>query len=510
METKYFKCVFLSDVVLNADTATEGNREVLDFIPGSNFLGIVAKSYAEFSKKRLEFDVFHSGKVQFGDAHLSLRNMRSLKKPAGWFIEKKDISKKIHLHHKIPQARLEEYHNKGIQLKQVRAGYFIHNGEIIELSAKTSFAIKSAYDSFKRKSEDEKLYGYNSIRRGTEWIFSIQSDEQSLLEEVSVKLVGEHNIGRSRSAQYGRVKIEQIYDFKDYSDFDDNKKDEIIIYFESRAAFFDSNGQATYQPSPEDLKLPPEAKIDWGKSQILTFVYSPWNNARKTRDADRVCIEKGSVIVASNLGVDFNISEYRENIKGGIGFYRSEGFGKILVNPSFLTKADLDGILQLKFSDDKDNEENKKLVAKKAGSDFEKWISAKLAEKDMEFKILEYATKTLEENKSKFIPISASQWGSIRAIAEQSCSYSEMMDKLFREPKTTENKQEETRTIEEVEEGGFLRHGKKMTDWNDRERWKALKNIIESVHKELKDDIATIKFVIVFCSEMAKNAKKQR
>ena len=53
-------------------------------------------------------------------------------------------------------------------------------------------------------------------------------------------------------------------------------------------------------------------RINWEKSQILTKSFAPWNYTRKTRDADRVCIDKGSVIIVENA----NISpvEYAEKV----------------------------------------------------------------------------------------------------------------------------------------------------------------------------------------------------
>lgn len=42
MEKIQFRCELLSDIVLNDSSATEGKRRSLDFIPGNNFLGIVA------------------------------------------------------------------------------------------------------------------------------------------------------------------------------------------------------------------------------------------------------------------------------------------------------------------------------------------------------------------------------------------------------------------------------------------------------------------------------------
>lgn len=80
-----FKCVFKTDVVLNATTATEGNQTSLDYIPGANFLGIVAKKYSHFAEKGGAYDIFHSGKVRFGDAHVAVDGLRSFKAPLVWF-----------------------------------------------------------------------------------------------------------------------------------------------------------------------------------------------------------------------------------------------------------------------------------------------------------------------------------------------------------------------------------------------------------------------------------------
>jgi hypothetical protein len=49
-----FKIEFLSDIVLQASSNTQGNIELLDFIPGSNFLGMVAKNYNNFENS---FDI---------------------------------------------------------------------------------------------------------------------------------------------------------------------------------------------------------------------------------------------------------------------------------------------------------------------------------------------------------------------------------------------------------------------------------------------------------------------
>ena len=94
MRTINFKVTFLSDIVLNDSSNTEGNIETLDFITGSSFLGMVAKNYDEFAKTFDTFDIFHSGKVRFGEATPYFENKTTYKVPFCFFAPKLDSDKK--------------------------------------------------------------------------------------------------------------------------------------------------------------------------------------------------------------------------------------------------------------------------------------------------------------------------------------------------------------------------------------------------------------------------------
>ena len=86
-KTLKFRCTLESDLVLSQTSSSEGNQKTLDFIPGNNFLGIVAsKMYKEGSSESLE--LFHSGKVRFGDAHPSVDGIRGLRVPASMYSPK--------------------------------------------------------------------------------------------------------------------------------------------------------------------------------------------------------------------------------------------------------------------------------------------------------------------------------------------------------------------------------------------------------------------------------------
>ena len=72
---------------------------------------------------------------------------------------------------------------------------------------------------------------------------------------------GEHFIGKSKSAQYGKVFIELLKNDKtpDYSQntlfTDEENIKYLIVYAESRLIFYDNLGQATLQPEAKDFGL---------------------------------------------------------------------------------------------------------------------------------------------------------------------------------------------------------------------------------------------------------------
>ena len=494
MNSKTFKCTFLSDVVLNADTATEGNRQSLDYIPGTCFLGIVAKNYENVSNS---YDIFHSGKVRFGDAHISKNGKRSLKQPASWFYQKDDDKKEeIFLHHYIIGDMREDFIKKDIQLKQIRTGYFI-DGEIV--SANHNFSIKSAHCLEERRSAEGKLYGYDTLVKGSEWIFSVESDNEDLLKEVKEALLGEHNIGRSKTAQYGRVKIEQIKSpliEQINADIIIENKNYIILYFESCAAFIDSAGNPSFHPDIETLGLK-NGIVKWEKSQIRTRTFAPWNAKRKTRDADRICIDKGSVIVVEDGEIDKN------RINSGIGVYQNEGFGKIIVNPDFLlagTDVKLNNPPQ--FSKPVKTQEITAVVSDAIEDKLiTDWITEQTIKQKRYSMIVEATNKFIKEHKSKFKKISSSQWGAVRERSQRFADYDRLEIELFRPEKS----HKDNRGINIiVDKGGFLMHGKSEQKW--RNCYSTLQKELETVRKDASGDIAR-HFLINLCSEMAKMNK---
>lgn len=491
MKNIQFKCTLLSDVVLSAKAASEGNQSTLDFIPGNSFLGIAASMLYKKETYRESFEIFHSGKVKFGDAHCAKNGIRSVKIPLVFYYPKlKRMEDECYVVHRVKSLSSDEMIGK--QLKQCRSGFYCFSNEkILKTSLPKTFAIKSAYDKHYRRSYDEKMYGYESLSQGAEFYFEVTFDDvitDTVQSNVKKALEGVHRIGRSKTAQYGLVKIERCTFYSYNSNLPKSvKPGELIeVYADGRLIFIDQYGVPTFQPSAKDLGIP-EGKIRWDLSQVRTFQYSPWNFKRQAYDADRCGIEKGSVfIVEVKKEISLEHSDF-------VGFYQNEGFGKIIYNPDFL-KANSDGTIMYKFPD-KDNlkpfneektvlisQENNDSTPPEGSPSIIVYLHKRKKQEQQKYRIYRVVNQFVNENKGYFrgTPF-ASQWREIRSIALRS-----------RDDEVQKN-------IE-----AYIGHGVKEKDWNVKQRKEQLLNFLET---HSKNGMNIKELVINLASEMAKACK---
>ena len=482
MNRVQFKCALLSDVILSVKSASEGNQSTLDFIPGNNFLGIAASQlYLDGDKE--SFEIFHSGKVKFGDAHRATDGMRSVKIPLVFYYPKlKKMEEECYVIHKVTNLSSDEMIGK--QLKQCRSGFYCFSNEKIQkTSLPKAFAIKSAYDKNYRRSYDEKMYGYESLSQGAVFYFDVTFDDaitDTVQSNVKKALEGVHRIGRSKTAQYGLVKIETCT----FDSYNSNlpksvKPGELIeVYADGRLIFMDQYGVPTFQPSAEDLGIP-EGIIRWDLSQVRTFQYSPWNFKRQAYDADRCGIDKGSVfIVEVQKETSLEHSDF-------VGFYQNEGFGKVIYNPDFLG-ADSNGRILYQFSKENDTEAicKKEKASILQENSLLEYLKKRKEQEQQKYKIYRAVNQFVNDNKGYFKGTTfASQWGEIRSIALRSINDDEVIDNI--------------RT--------YIGHGIKEKDWNVKKRKEQLLDFLETHSGNGMNMMKEL--VINLASEMAKTCK---
>jgi len=503
-----FKCTLLTDVILNVKSATEGSNKTLDFIPGNNFLGMVAsKLYTEDIPVEQALDLFHNGTVRYGDAHVGVCGRRTLKVPAVLYYPKMEK----------PQDRTFVYYRydydkdtEKLQLKQCRDGFYAFdddNHEGIKAIIGKTFAIKSAYDRDKRRSKDEQMYGYESLKAGLEFFFAVEIDKDDETDKddyegkIKDALVGEHHLGRSRTAQYGLVKIEK-YDYKEETSAD-TANGVTTVCADGRLIFLDDCGEPTFRPTAKQLGLE-SGEIDWERSQIRTFQYAPWNGKRQANDTDRCGIEKGSVFVIK--GTAKLISPQCDTV----GSYRNEGFGKVIYNPRFLaTQEGGNGLASYKLTEEEERESNLKTNGE-LDTPLINFLKSKAQEEKTTKKIYEEVNKFVRENKGLFGEESfASQWGTIRSLAMSLKTAEELDKKLFTEVKRDSSGKaildKEGKPIPDA----YLTHGVAKEKWEKNRRKRTFEDFFKKLAQEY-DDYHVRQALINLAAQMAKIYRKDK
>lgn len=492
MKTIHFKCTLLPDLIITANAATEGNQQTNDFIPGNTFLGLAAGKLYKHMDADDAMILFHSGKVRFSDAHPLINDTVALRVPASWYVKKGDeLSKGLYIHHHIPENGIKDKDGNPIQIKQQRQGFFYYNGGYITYKPQTNFAIKSAYDIKTRRSKDAQMYGYESLEAGSVWHFEISFDDEAshLENQIRENICGETSIGRSSSAQYGLVEIEEIKTsgFNGVAQSNFNDGENLIIYAVSRLIFLDDFGQPTFTPEPSHFGLS-KGQIDWNKSQIRTFQYAPYNGKRRTREADRCGIEKGSVIYIEGASSD-DLDIVKAN--RGFGRYLNEGFGKILINPLFLYTDKPDGRAGFEISQTEINPPVEHVGSEISNPENKvdhavlSYLIMEKNKKEKQLEIYNSVNQYVKDNApffrgGKF----ASQWGAIRKLAMKASTKEKLTTELFEDNK------------------GYLVHGVAKEKWEGKKTQR-----LQAFLGNLDDEIA-IKTIVNLAAEMAKKCKE--
>ena len=242
------------------------------------------------------------------------------------------------------------------------------------------------------------------------------------INRVKETLVCSTRLGKSKSAEYGAVEIKFIGENVDKIQAFTPPEKYTFVYAKSRLALIDENGSPSY-----DVKyiLPNLSanNVDYEKTQIRISNFTPYNGARATKDYERACINKGSVITLKNLS-DEQITE----LKNGVGAYLSEGFGEVLINPWFLNDGDAQERPIRLQNKEKEEQAHASLPIK---SNLAKFLNQKKDAKDQALKIAEEVAKFIRDHKNKFNKISNSQWGAIRALCKSNPDIAEEVDQFI-------------------------------------------------------------------------------
>lgn len=337
MKQQIFEIELKQPVIISQQAATVGAHQSLDYIAGSALLGLAAaKLYAELSPEDA-FTVFHSGYVQFLDALPVLNDEIAYPVPLNLHAFKAEKYTEDHQILAKHVFDVSEMNLQGKQPVQLRGFYLTTSGKKVTPSKQQT--LKTAIDQKQNRAAESQLFGYEALNAGQKFRFALQA-EDSISEELWQKLINSFNgtahLGRSRSAQFGRVEIQAVNAcYVQQSGLESNQ---LTLWLLSDL-YLHHAGENTLVPTPESLGLPKEAKLLTEKSFLRSRRYSTYNAYRKHYDKERQVITRGSVLRYQLPDGFTDYKELEQKLSQGLGLYTENGLGQVWINPPLLNNA---------------------------------------------------------------------------------------------------------------------------------------------------------------------------
>ncbi len=337
-------------VIFSESSATEGAHKSVSAPTGASLLGWCAAkgSYLKFDDC---LNMFHTGAVKFGNAApISEDGSHCLPFPRNLFAPKEDVAKISaggQLNSEIVRVGSPaQGEADDTQFEALKGAFLSSNIEVVNIPK--GQRLRTATNEGRAKPS--QLFGYQHLSAvgQTRYVAEIEAstsisddDWNRLLKTFSGKTL---RLGRAKGTGYGGEFACSILPVPDEKQRYQSEPatDRIRILALSDLALVNEFGCSTCQPTAEHFNLSDYHSFDSRDSVISVRRFAPWNGKLKSRDIERQIIEAGSVIsfkIKANTDQSAD-NETNANLDVGlrnVGIWRETGFGKVWVNPKFLT-----------------------------------------------------------------------------------------------------------------------------------------------------------------------------
>lgn len=325
-------------LIISQQAASAGAHQSLDFLPGSTFLGLAAsRLYATLAGDDA-WTLFHSGLVRFGDALPLYRDEAGLPVPLCWHTYKGEAAQ--HNGQLLPDNVFDpsfQECDKARQPVQLRGGYATPSGRLVNPARQQT--LKTAIDRHTGMAAESQLFGYEALKAGQRFRCVISADEtvpEALWQSLQKALVGDASLGRSRSAQFGRVRINASAGGGISTPVTGPSGERLTLWLLSDL-LLEEHGQPCLVPWPHLLGLPEGSRWCSDASFLRSRRYSAYNAYRRHYDSERQVIARGSVM-RFDLPRPLTVDEL-ERLQQGLGLQIESGLGCVWVNPPLLASA---------------------------------------------------------------------------------------------------------------------------------------------------------------------------
>lgn len=331
----FYTLTNLDPLVLSQTSATTNNHLGLDYIPGSAILGALATRFYAQGSSELGFELFQSGACQFGPAYPLYQHGEAEKAeialpiPSAWHTEK---HKDTILHNHIASDFLRD---DNIQYTQCRSGFIAHNNQAVNL--KKGLTTRTALDDSGQRAADGQLFTYTTLLPNQQfggWIQATTEEQLTLLKEL---LTQELFLGRSRSSEFGRVRI-AIPKQQPTLSTPQNLGDKLVIWCLNDVALLDHHGQPTLAPNASHIHPELQGELMPAATFVRHHKVRRFNRARGGFDTERQLITRGSVL-SFQLHTAASQETLNQIASHGIGVERQHGLGWIAINPTWAEQA---------------------------------------------------------------------------------------------------------------------------------------------------------------------------
>ena len=428
----HFSLRLVTNTVVSQNSASSGDHRCLDFIPGAALLGVAAgKLYSQLAPEKSDL-LFQSGRVRFTDALPAFEGRSGWPMPLCWHhIKGQSFTGTDGLGNRLdPSAIFDPSRfalKDGLQPKQLRSGYITTTGDLVDVQK--DFELKTAINSETGGAEKSQLFGYQSLRAGQCFRFSVIADgniDTELLSQLTEALSGPARIGRSRSAQFGEVVIEAISQVQPPQAQNDAKDNLLRLWLTSDLALMDERGNPLLTPTPSALGLSAESEWLADASFLRTRSYAPFNTKRRCYDLERQVISRGSVLV---FRLPEPISQAQKDALQCLGQYQEAGLGQVVVNPVLLSSVNPAFEVVKNVKKDKPQQ----VATIKPDSTLVRFLGRRTQTADHSVEVEKYARKFISEIQGALVSAAAwaglpdgslpheipnrSQWGKVRELA---------------------------------------------------------------------------------------------
>lgn len=400
MHTRYFTLELLSDVSISRSSRTLGGHETLHYLPGATLKGSVAAILYPTETDAAAFRRFHSGQVRFHDALPLIDNRPTWPMPLALHTPKVGGTQPVSNLSLLPRP-------SGVQFEQCRSGFLDAGARHKKLM--TRYSMRTALENGMAK--EGFLFGMESLRAGERFAGRIDFDDPTDIPLFEKTLTGkEIRLGRSRTAEYGRAKFQWVQALEELPSASASAlalPGMVFLLCRSDLALRQTlTGIPSLLPEAIHFGLPTTWQFSDSRSFLRTRRYSPFNGTRKRHDLERQVITAGSVICFEGKEA-FDIQKLKDICAKGVGDYREDGLGQMVVHPELLSKETLHlsvpSVSEVVLSD--------------PPGELFAWVTMQQELHQTEENSRNLAEKWLKDWQKRVVP--AAQWGTLRGIARR-------------------------------------------------------------------------------------------